>query len=188
MFNLARDHGFPEDLFASDCGFHVETFIACCSILRQSAVDNTERIRKKRDLSVAHIITLDGCGSNQIYFHQLLRIALDIPTPGTHAHSVSPSLRASLAQFLRPAQHANFTWPDDAEEPSEPGPDDQQLYARPAYSHVQHGQLFAIESNKMRTAFTTYVAFNVQDHIEQIIKHCLQHHHNLTLMPNNESS
>ncbi|KAI9089633.1 hypothetical protein DFS34DRAFT_597927 [Phlyctochytrium arcticum] len=59
MFNLARDRGFPEDLFASDSGYHIETFITCCSILRHSALDNTERnfwTRKKGDLKSDSIL------------------------------------------------------------------------------------------------------------------------------------
>ncbi|KAI9102518.1 hypothetical protein DFS34DRAFT_396486 [Phlyctochytrium arcticum] len=126
-------------------------------------------------------LTLDGCGSGKFFFNNLLRIAAGIPTPGTLANPVPASLVTSNDQFLHRAQRANFTWPDNAAVPNPPGPGEAQLHTKPDYILTQHSQLFLIESNKMRTAFTNYVAFNVQDHIEQIIMHWPQHHHNLAL-------
>ncbi|KAI9089456.1 hypothetical protein DFS34DRAFT_639286 [Phlyctochytrium arcticum] len=155
---------------------------------RQAGAFLTACTDEAAEVIVPEGLTLDGCGSSQTYFEHMLRIAVDIPTPGTHRHPVFPSLRTSLDHFLRPAQHANFTWPDDEEEPRAPGPYDQQLYARPAYSHVQHGQLFAIEAKKMKTAFTTYVALNIEDHIKQTIKHWLGKNEDLALNADQKAS
>ncbi|KAI9105536.1 hypothetical protein DFS34DRAFT_16518 [Phlyctochytrium arcticum] len=133
------------------------------------------------DFKVPDNLTLDGCGSSHIFFNNLLRIAAGIPTPGTLANPVPASLVTSNNHFLGAAQHANFTWPANAVVPNRPAQGTAPLHTKPNYVLTQHEQLFAIESKKMRVAFTTYVAYSAQDHIEQTINHWLRHHGNLGL-------
>ncbi|KAJ3292745.1 hypothetical protein HK104_005078 [Borealophlyctis nickersoniae] len=118
--------------------------------------------------------TLDGCCSSQQYFKTMIRVASAIPFRPQSQHLVHPTMAASYNQYLRPAMSANYAWDPATNMPFAVPAAAPVIYARPNYILRHFSQLFSIEANRMKVAFANYVAFNVTEHLRQIIQYWLR--------------